>query len=105
MIRLIVGFAVGLCLTSSAHATLSPSRGPMGLTRMFPSERQVVEAAASTQAAQGSQEFQVTDQTEVKLDGQPCKYEEVPNSAMIILLEVASEKNKVILKIHFQSKK
>ena len=46
----------------------------------------------------------ITEKTEVKLDGKSCQYEQVPNGADIVLLEVAADK-KVILRIHFRSKK
>ena len=49
------------------------------------------------------EQFRLTDQTEVQLDGRACPYEKVPDSATIILLEVTSDKT--VLKIHFRSKK
>ena len=42
--------------------------------------------------------------TEIKLDGRACKYQDVPGSAAIILLELASNK-KAVLRIHFRTKK
>jgi hypothetical protein len=46
----------------------------------------------------------ITDDTEVKLDGKLCKYEEIPESAEVILLEVGKDK-KSVLKLHFRTKK
>lgn len=49
------------------------------------------------------QHFIVNDKTEVKLDGHVCKFEDVPATASVINLDVASDK-KTILKIYFESK-
>lgn len=49
--------------------------------------------------------YQVTERTEVMLDGRKCRYEKVPNSATIILMEIDSEDSRVILRIHFRSQK
>ena len=38
-----------------------------------------------------------------RLDGRPCRYEDVPDGATIILLETATNWSKEIVKIHFQS--
>jgi hypothetical protein len=46
----------------------------------------------------------ITEKTEVKVDGKSCQYEQVPDGADIVLLEVAADK-KMILRIHFRSKK
>jgi hypothetical protein len=53
--------------------------------------------------AEPKDEFTMSDQTEVQLDGKACKYADVPNDAQITLLEVS--KDRVILKIHFRTKK
>jgi hypothetical protein len=49
-------------------------------------------------------EFVLTNQTEVLLNGKPCKYEQVPGGASIILMEVA-EDNKTVLKVYFRTQK
>src|SRR5437016_7075696 len=50
------------------------------------------------------QSFIITDDTEVRVDGRPCKYENLPQGAEVILVDVAKDK-KTIRKIHFRSKK
>jgi hypothetical protein len=45
--------------------------------------------------------FVVTEQTEVLLNGKPCKYEEVAGHACIVWMEVAADK-KTVLKVHFR---
>ena len=40
----------------------------------------------------------------MKLDGQTCKFQDVPGTATVVSLDVAADK-KTILKIHFKSKK
>jgi hypothetical protein len=49
-------------------------------------------------------EFAVTNQTEVLLNGKPCKYAQVPTRASIVYMELAADK-KTVLRIHFQTKK
>jgi hypothetical protein len=49
-------------------------------------------------------ELVYTNHTEVKLDGRPCKLEDIPESADIIYMELAEDK-KTILKLHLRSKK
>jgi hypothetical protein len=46
----------------------------------------------------------VTAETEILLDGQSCKYAEIPSQAGIVRMEVAADK-KTVLKIHFRSRK
>jgi hypothetical protein len=50
-----------------------------------------------------SDDFRITAATEVLLDGRPCRYEQVPNSATIILLETTSNESKEITRIHFST--
>jgi hypothetical protein len=49
-------------------------------------------------------EFVVTEQTEILLDGKPCKYQDVARDARIVRMEVAEDK-KTVLKIHFRTRK
>jgi hypothetical protein len=48
-------------------------------------------------------EFRITRQTEVLLDGRPCRYEQIPDGATIILLETVTNLSKEISRIHFRS--
>lgn len=49
-------------------------------------------------------DFVITDDTDVRLDGKPIKYADVPEGAQIERLELAADE-RTILKIHFRSKK
>jgi hypothetical protein len=101
MARTAWAFAALLCVLPSATASLSPPKQPAGLGANPPRDLPKKEATARGQP----DEFQITDQTEVLLNGRPCRYEAVPASASIILMEVASENRKLVLKIHFRTKK
>jgi hypothetical protein len=46
----------------------------------------------------------VTEETEVLLDGRPCRYEEVPRGAVITFLAIAADRQ-TIRAVHFQSHK
>lgn len=48
--------------------------------------------------------YRITKQTEVMLNGRKCRFEDVPNTAVIILMEIDSETSKVILRIHFRDR-
>jgi hypothetical protein len=63
-------------------------------------------ALAREQAAgpESRSEFVMTDQTEVLLNGKPCKYAEVPGHASIVRMELAAD-NKTVLKVHFRTGK
>jgi len=63
-----------------------------------------VAAAPAPEPNQQKQDFVITDDTEVKLDGHVCKFQDVPGTATVVSLDVAADK-KTILKIHFTSKK
>ncbi|MFN4260253.1 MAG: hypothetical protein ACK4RK_13230 [Gemmataceae bacterium] len=54
---------------------------------------------------QGPKEFVVTEQTEVKLNGQSCAFAAVPDNAVITLLEVSAEDDQTVLRIFFRSRK
>jgi hypothetical protein len=49
-------------------------------------------------------QLEVTRTTEVKLDGRPCRYEDVPANVEAVHIEVADD-GKTILKIHFRTRK
>lgn len=48
-------------------------------------------------------EYRITEKTEVLLDGRPCRYEKIPNDAIITLLETVTNESKEITRIHFRS--
>jgi hypothetical protein len=48
--------------------------------------------------------YRITAETKILLNGQPCRYEEVPADAVILRMEIASTTNKDILKLYFRSK-
>ena len=113
MTRLTMGFAAFLFCLSPAMANVSPrndrpSVGKDSLPRTAkdapPDNDKPVASAPAAEEKQEQQHFVVNDKTEVQLDGQACKFEDVPSTASIVNLEVAADK-KTILKIFFQSKK
>jgi hypothetical protein len=106
MLRPATALVVLLCCLSSATATVSGRKDlsafdktPPAALKTFPA--QLVETAS---ARHDREQFLLTEETEVLLDGRPCKYQEVPRNVNIILLEVGSDK-KTILRIHFQTRK
>jgi hypothetical protein len=107
MSRLTLALASLLCVVCVASASLSPPRersrlankvAPVQYAKLSPEIREVVDGRGSTP------EFVLTDRTEVRLNGKPCNYEEIPHHATIVLIEVAMD-NRTILKIHFRTGK
>lgn len=99
MPRFVLTGLVLLSLLSIANGAVSPRQDARGLSETPP---------ASTRTAfvrSQKSEYVVTEQTEIKLDGRACKYSDVPHSADIIHMEIASNQSKTILKIYFRSKK
>jgi hypothetical protein len=106
MPRLILALAILIGLVSTGAASLTPSKilpvigtsGPSGKVAKLTAE----EGASAIRGT--SSGFLVTDQTEVTLNGQSCKYAEIPSHASILRMEVGPDK-KTVLKIHFRTRK
>ena len=50
-------------------------------------------------------QYQMTKDTEIRLDGRPCPYDRIPGDASIVHMEVVAGNPPTILAIHFKSKK
>jgi hypothetical protein len=98
MSRLALVLCALLGMVSPALATLSPRRteapGPIPQARAH--------LIPKLTAKEPRAEYQVTDRTEVLLNGRPCRYQDVPGTASIVLMEVSPDKT-TILKIHFRA--
>jgi hypothetical protein len=100
MTRLTLALAALISLVSVAPASLAPrpDRLRPGLEgRPSPLPR----LATARQQAAGS-EYAVTEQTEILLNGKPCRYEAVPGNATIERMEVAPD-GKTVLRVYFRS--
>jgi hypothetical protein len=83
---------------SSAHASLD-CKDRSEQDRLLP----VKSLLSSARSSGTNDDFRITEKTEVLLDGRPCRYEQVPNGATIILLETVTNESKEISRIHFRS--
>jgi hypothetical protein len=103
MIRLTLALAASICLISTASASLASRKEPPTLSKGRASK---IATEAWEQAADRNtkSEFVLTDQTEILLNGKPCKYEQVPADAGITRMELAAD-NKTVRKIHFRTRK
>jgi hypothetical protein len=107
MTRLTLVLAAWISLVSVASASLTPRKE-------FPALREDVSQVRATTlmarawaqvAGRGTgSEFVLTNETEILLNGKPCKYEAIPRYASIVLMEVA-EDQRTVLKIHFRTGK
>ncbi len=107
MARLLLAGAAWLGLASVSWASVAAHKeGPL-----FGKERPPVRAAQlATQALEltatggNRSEYVVTEQTEILLNDQPCKYADIPAHARIVRMELAADK-KTVLRILFRSAK
>jgi hypothetical protein len=107
MNRLILVLAVWMSFVSVVSASLTPRKEPSLLgkevhPRLAPNLS--VESLQHPVVRETESEFMVTERTEILLNGKPCKYEEVPEHASIVKMEVAADK-KTVRKIHFRTRK
>src|SRR5262245_10057653 len=106
MTRLTLALVALICLVPAAPASLAPrpDRLRSGLDAV-PSPAPRLSAQAREQAAPGAaSEYLVTEQTEVRLDGKLCRYEDVPGTATIERMELAPDR-KTVLRVFFRSGK
>lgn len=109
MTRLTLTLAIWIGIVSVASAALTPRKDgrffdgrllgkerPPAQALMLPAKAlsRVVETTAPS-------EFAVTEQTEILLNGKPCRYADIPRQATIQRMELAPD-NKTVLKIHFR---
>ena len=97
MMRWVLVLLASVTILSPVTASLSRKQRP-DVPKHLPAR-----AIESILQAPASNEFRLTTRTEVLLNGQPCRYEDVPDGATILLLETATSESKEILKIHFQT--
>ena len=96
-----------LCFLSPVGASLTPRPGSPLPGRDVPASLAMSLPPGLAQAASvpsPRDQYQITDQTEVSLDGRPCRYTDVPGGAGIVKMEVASD-GTTVLKIHFRSRR
>jgi hypothetical protein len=106
MIRLTLALAAWMSLLPAVWA-FSPSRQESPW--LSPKAAQALPRLAAKAPEQQTKkpantDFVMTAQTEVLLNGQPCRYEQVPAHATIIRMEVDQDE-KTVLMIHFRTRK
>jgi hypothetical protein len=101
MLRLPLLLSLALCAVAPAHAAQSSSSPRSGLLpevkKAFHQPRQ--EAKANT-----GLDLVINQQTEIRLNGRGCRYEDIPANASVNLLEVGADR-RTVLRIHFQTEK
>ena len=104
MTRILLALAFWISLGSFAPASVSVGKKPSGVVNeVLPQRGSGLLDRLHRQATVGSAkaEFAVTEQTEILLNGQPCKYAQVPDHARIVHMEVAADK-RTVLRIEFE---
>jgi len=101
MARRILAILAFFCFVPAATAMLSPQTKALDVERPFlPALLGKKETSSPEQAPR----LRITATTNILLDGQPCKMEDLPEGVEIVLLKVAADK-KTVQAIHFRSKK
>ena len=103
MTRLTLALAAWIGLVSVASASLTPRNERPPLEPRVP-RAQAPKVAAEAAEYKAAPEFKVTEQTEILLDGKACRYEDVPQQATVLRMEVAPDR-KTVLRIHFRTGK
>jgi hypothetical protein len=107
MTRCLLVLTVWMSVVAVAPASLTPRKEPAlsGTTGAKARGSQVATRSAETPPQQTTiGEFVLTEETEVLLNGKPCKYAEVPSYATIVHMELAAD-TKTVLQIHFRTRK
>lgn len=107
MTRLTLALAAWISLVSVASASLTPRRESLALREevsQVQAPKLLARATGRVAEREASSEFVLTNETEILLNGKPCKYEAIPRHASIVLMEVA-EDQRTVLKIHFRTRK
>jgi hypothetical protein len=102
MARYALVFVVLLAAVPSASASLSPRKDLFASALSLPREQGRVQwgwAGASAIPREG--ELRITAETEVRLNGRPCDYKEVPADARIRVLKVGPD-GQTILRVDFR---
>jgi hypothetical protein len=98
MARCLIVVVVLLGTISSAAASLAPRKDALPFEKRLPPDQGRVQWA---RVFPQEKAFRVTAETEVRLNGRPCKYEEVPADARIRHLEVGPD-GQTILRVDFR---
>jgi hypothetical protein len=98
----VAAFLIGLSSVSASQSRPAEPRLPKAPVNQ--SLDSLLSSAQKVAAALPQPEYKLTEDTEVKLNGRPIKYDAVPDSAQIILLEVGPDR-KTIRRLHFEIKK
>jgi hypothetical protein len=100
MMRCLFAFVAFMVFLPFANATIALHKEP--------ARREEVASRAFAQSLPVRAEdraYQITEETEILLNGRKCQYHEVPNTATIIHMEIDSEDSRIILCIHFRDRK
>jgi hypothetical protein len=107
MTRLTLVLIAWMTLISAAPASLTPRKElPPPPTELPRTElpRLPAKAAEGPTQPRRKTEYVLTERTEVLVNGQPCRYADVPANATIVRMELAADE-KTVLRIHFRVRK
>lgn len=92
-----------LILAGSAVAAPAP-RKDAPAPGDVPTRKAPATPAKSKETPKEPTQFEMTEETEVLLDGQPCEYADVPDNAIVVRMEVLPDR-RTIVRMHFRSRR
>jgi hypothetical protein len=114
MMRLTLSLAIWLSWLSFSSASLAPRKERPSFERKRPAAFDLATQKAAPLASKNrltqtiapaqESEYLLTANTEVLLDGQSCRYEEVPATASILRMEVGPDR-KTVIRVYFRARK
>jgi len=105
MIRLTLALAVWAGCVTAAPAALAPRKESLlfGKEAQHRHDAQAPRAAlAVVEARSPASDYVVTEETEVLVNGKPCRYSEVPANATILRMELGPD-SRTVFKVHFRA--
>ncbi len=99
MFRWTLVTVVSLSFLTSLAAAPTP---PKDSTK--PTEKPAKIEKADEVSLEENDQFNLTKEAEIRLDGRPVQYSDVPDSAVIVNMQVAPDR-RTIVRIHFRSSK
>jgi len=107
MVRLTLALAFWMGLVSTIPASLTPRKEASSIgtaVQLGKTPQIATQAGAETVELGKTSEFVLTEQTEILLDGEISRYEQIPAAASIVKMELEADKL-TVRKIHFRTRR
>jgi hypothetical protein len=104
LVRLLLPLTVALCLLPARGTAQSPRNPAPSPEKKAQQSRTAPARAGRGPAGYLREPLLITPETDVRLDGKPCPYAQIPDGAVVTAAEVAADRH-TVLRVHFRSPK